>query len=586
MLNRFLPSLVQLFATLMPRQPLARTGYAACLVYAGCLVGSAAAQSLVPLKGTSPVFDPNLVPLSMRQIAPITANAPLSDTFLLHSRPSALKRIYLDFDGFTTTDANWGPTAIVTAAFTLDATAAISDSEKIAIQDIWARVAECFSPFDVDVTTQVPESLGDLKNTGGTDIRWGIRVAIGVSSPDPAPTAGGIAGLGSFNWSTDTPCYVFPQRLGNSNKSIADATVHEVGHTLGLDHDGLLPDTALDSYYQGHGSGPTAWAPHMGVGYYVNLVQWGKGEYLGANNLQDDLAIITSPMNNGFGGPNGFNYRPDDFGSTSGVAAPLAGTVNAGVITILQNGVIEKRADADWFKINVGTGTISLSATGGPVNTMLDIQMDLYNSSGTLLQSSNPATALTASINRTVAAGTYYVVIDGVGNGDPLATGYTDYGSLGQYTITGTAASGATVVGGNVVSAYNAGTKTLSLTGDTGSNSVSVKYILAFNTIEVAGLNGTKVNNKTTPASYPYTGPINFGAVMSDGNDSVYLTNVPATQVYLNLGNGNDQAGLSMCAVTDKLNADGGIGVNSLVTTTSTIPSGTNLIIKNITHIP
>lgn len=41
-----------------------------------------------------------------------------------------------------------------------------------------------------------------------------------------------------------------------------------------------------------------------------------------------------------------------------------------------------------------------------------------------------------ASINVNVNAGTYYLKIAGVGKGD-LATGYSDYGSLGQYQITG-----------------------------------------------------------------------------------------------------------------------------------------------------
>lgn len=38
-------------------------------------------------------------------------------------------------------------------------------------------------------------------------------------------------------------------------------------------------------------------------------------------------------------------------------------------------------------------------------------------------------------------AGTYFLEIDGVGAGNPLVsppTGYTDYGSLGRYTISGT----------------------------------------------------------------------------------------------------------------------------------------------------
>lgn len=142
--------------------------------------------------------------------------------------------------------------------------------------------------------------------------------------------------------------------------------------------------------------------------------------------------------------------------------------------------------------------------------------------------------------------------------------------------------------GGNVVASYNTGTKTLTLTGDVNSNAVSVTYKSATNTIEVAGLNGTKVNNKTTIQTYSHSSALklNLGAVMSDGDDSVYLIGVNASLVYLNLGNGNDNAGLSMCSVV-KLQVDGGLGTNTLVTTTSTIPAvGPNRILKNVILVP
>jgi serralysin len=47
-------------------------------------------------------------------------------------------------------------------------------------------------------------------------------------------------------------------------KYTAEAISHEVGHTLGLSHDGRI--TPSEGYYAGHGSGDTGWAPIMGVG--------------------------------------------------------------------------------------------------------------------------------------------------------------------------------------------------------------------------------------------------------------------------------------------------------------------------------
>ncbi len=55
------------------------------------------------------------------------------------------------------------------------------------------------------------------------------------------------------------------QSIGNGNeKYTAEAISHEVGHTLGLSHDGRI--TPSEGYYAGHGSGDTGWAPIMGVG--------------------------------------------------------------------------------------------------------------------------------------------------------------------------------------------------------------------------------------------------------------------------------------------------------------------------------
>ena len=360
----------------------------------------------------------------------MVAHYPLADTFKLQSRPTATKTIYLNFTGHVTTGTYWNDSGdITTKPYSFEGDATFSNNELNQIQEIWDRVSECFSPFDVNVTTQEPPA-SDLVNSGGSDTRWGIRVCIGESNPSPAPGAGGVAYVGSFSWSTDTPCFVFESGPGVYGKYIADATVHEVGHTLDLEHDGRI--SPPEEYYEGHGSGPTGWAPHMGVSYYRNLVQWSKGEYLSANNTEDDLAIISTH--------NGFGYRPDDFASSQGTAADIGGAAAGSVFNVRQNGVIEQRTDSDWFKITAAAGALNLNAVGGPRNTMLDIKLDLYDANGSLLVSNNPTADVVASISYTVptGGGTYYVKIDGTGVGDPLATGYTDYSSLGQYRITGT----------------------------------------------------------------------------------------------------------------------------------------------------
>ena len=519
----------------------------------------------------------------MRAATAAVPQFPLAQTFQLHSRPAATKIVYLDFDGHLTIGTPWNTDPdpdrpiITTAAFTLDATPTFSNAELTAIQEIWERIAECYAPFDVDVTTEVP-TLDRLMNSGTSDTQWGIRVVFGESNPDPAPGAGGVAYLGSFNWATDTPTFVYTTRTYAEPKVLADAAVHEVGHTLGLRHDGRL--SPPQAYYLGHGFGPTGWAPHMGAGYYQNLVQWSKGEYAAANNQEDDLAIITSLTSNGFGSPNGFTYRADDHGNGQGTAAAITGTSLNGVFSINQSGVIEKTTDSDWFKIVTKGGPLTLSAVGGVENTMLDIQLDVYNAAGSLVASGNPLSDVTASISQTVTAGTYYLKVDGVGAGTVLGTGYSDYGSLGTYRITGSYTERPApppVDASNVTAAYSATLKKLTLTGDADSNTVTVTY--KNGKIAVEGSNGTKINNLSTFTPVAHTGLLTLVAVMGGGDDSVSIIGVDSSTTDLNLGSGADKVAITLSKVTT-LNVNGGPQIDSLVTTSSTITT------KNLISVP
>ncbi|MCY2989616.1 MAG: DVUA0089 family protein, partial [Planctomycetota bacterium] len=356
---------------------------------------------------------------------------PLANTFALHSLPGASKVIYLDFDGYTTSSTPWNSppgSSFTTPAYDFDGNpGSFSTAELQQIQDIWDLVAEDYSPFQVDVTTQDP-GVAALMNTGGGDTQWGIRVVFG---PDQMATgAGGIAYIGSFNWNTDVPCFVF--NVGY--KGAAEAASHEAGHTLGLFHDGY----PLNGYYPGHGSGATGWAPIMGVGYSEELVQWSKGEYPGANNQEDDLNILTTQ--------NGFGYRTDDYGSTIATASPLGITGGA---TVSTSGIIEQNTDVDVFSFSTGAGAIDLSIDPFYKSPNLDILATLYDSSGKVITTSNPVDQLTASFNFVLPAGTYYLAVQGTGKAAAGSDyGYSNYASLGRYTVTGSIVQSGTVAVG------------------------------------------------------------------------------------------------------------------------------------------
>src|SRR5262249_47053744 len=83
-------------------------------------------------------------------------------------------------------------------------------------------------------------------------------------------------------------------------------------------------------------------------------------------------------------------------------------------------------------------GSLHVSTTLAPASPNLDAVLELLDINGNVLVSNNPIGSLTASISTTVSAGVYYLRIYGTGEGDPLVSGYTNYDSLGQYTIAGT----------------------------------------------------------------------------------------------------------------------------------------------------
>ncbi|MDF1542782.1 MAG: PKD domain-containing protein [Anaerosomatales bacterium] len=356
-----------------------------------------------------------------------TALAPnLDSTFKLHSRPGSKRTLYLDFDGHTLSGTAWNtgsvPGTLVCPPWDLDGDpSTFNSTEQARIIEIWQRVAEDYAPFDINVTTEAPAESA-LTRSSSSDEYYGVRVLISpISSYFGA--YGGIAYVGVFDAIGDTykPALVFPERLANGAKYIAEAASHEAGHTLGLLHDGT---TTGASYYGGHGTGETGWAPVMGTGYSRNLTQWSRGEYANANNTEDDYVIMKS---------NGLSPRPDDHPDGPAWPKPVAdGTLSA-------SGVIEHPDDVDVVSFTAGAGAVSLSVTPSTVGPNLDIGIELRDENGNVIAQSNPVDLLGASLTSDVSEGVYHLYITGVGKAG--STGYPEYGSLGTWTLAGTAPS-------------------------------------------------------------------------------------------------------------------------------------------------
>ncbi|MCK9608356.1 MAG: PKD domain-containing protein [Methylomonas sp.] len=349
------------------------------------------------------------------------------DAFTLHSKSGSNRVIYLDFNGHVATNTAWSSGTLTAQAYDIDGNpGAFSDAELSNIREIWQRVAEDYAPFDVDVTTQEP-TTDAIRRTSNTDTQYGTRAVITRSMPELcSQSCGGVAYVNVFSYYSSStpdryqPAWAFFDKLGNGYpKYVAEAVSHEVGHNLNLNHDG----TSTAGYYTGQGSGATGWAPIMGASYYKPVTQWSKGEYPGANNLQDDIAVISAA---------GTPLRPDDYPSTNASAAPLSGEATA----VYQTGIIERNSDIDVFTFQTDGGNAQFNIASGSIAPDLDVAVKLMDSSGNTIASINPSDSLSASLAATLAAGRYFLQIDGVGHGD-LTTGYSDYASLGQYLITG-----------------------------------------------------------------------------------------------------------------------------------------------------
>lgn len=372
--------------------------------------------------------------------------SPFPDSLKFHSRPGAPNVLYLNFAGETVTNTQWntelGREVIPALPFSTDADyTTFSDTEQAMIRAIWQRVAEDYAPFDINVTTERPSTFHNR-----TAVVLITRNTDANGLPNPASDSGGVSYVNVFGtlfYARYRPAWVYANNLGHVESYIAEAASHEAGHNFGLTHDGRTDGV---EYYTGHGSGDISWGPIMGAGYNRNVTQWSKGEYYLANNTQDDLAVIASKI----------GYRPDDHGQGPATATPLVLTGGTNVVSTTpqtdpantnraNKGVLERNDDVDWFSFVTGTGPIQLTVrpwimASGPRGGNLDLSLELYDSAGNLLLTNNPPETTSATISTQLSAGMYFLAVRNSGAGNPWQsppTGYTAYGSLGQYFFEG-----------------------------------------------------------------------------------------------------------------------------------------------------
>ena len=143
---------------------------------------------------------------------------------------------------------------------------------------------------------------------------------------------------------------------------------------------------------------------------------------------EDDFAVI---------GLNGGPLRHDDHGDSDANATPLNASPSGAQTRLKGKGVISTAKDQDVFSFQAGAGPAVIRVKPDKRSANLDLKLLVRDGSGAVIAKSKPAAKLTAGTKLTLpTAGTYYVSVEGIGFGN-LSTGYSDYGSLGQYSIVG-----------------------------------------------------------------------------------------------------------------------------------------------------
>lgn len=441
---------------------------------------------------------------------PQTPPWPQETVPILNSRLGAPAVIHLDFDGETfgvIPEWNWG------APFSV----AHSGLSAVEIRRAFETVKEDFLPFNVNVTTDpalywaapsgarmrcVFTPTDDWVFT--TDRPWAAGTAVNGESPSrPYLEAGGGAqSLQSFrragtDFDPQVPLFIFinafrpygsanPTGIESSGLFLGSYASHELGHTMGLVHDGTTSDPT--GYWVGHGVLSPVWGPidqgdsRQGRSLYSSIMgtpdgklsQWSRGEYVNASNdvtvpLQDDVSIIgaTGP------GTNNFGFVPDGIGNTIGTAAPLG--ISGGSFEV--SGMIGRNsaggADTDFYSFTL-PAQAQVTILAKPAEPFSDpdpeiqqrynagianlkMQCVLYNSNQTVnsvfgdgadtpvipdnptpVQKLNPTEYLRCRITRTLAPGTYWFeVASPVAFGDPSTNGFSNYGNMGAYTVIG-----------------------------------------------------------------------------------------------------------------------------------------------------
>lgn len=336
----------------------------------------------------------------------------------LQSKPAASNVLFLNYWGGTLSQTIWNEDYnnnedIIYTPFSHDADATLfSQIDRYLMWLGWREVVEDYAPFDVNITTDIA-----VYNGASSENR---SMIIATTSDAWFGSAGGVANLDSFGNNASGIGWAW----NNDGDAFGQTMAHEAGHQMNLSHDGA----SGTQYYAGHGD----WGPIMGAPFGKRYVQWSKGEYLNAYNVEDDLQII---------------------GLKLGADLDLVGDTEAGAMQISSSAYIEGQIqplglgggmDTDVYRFNLSTNenvmidiAPLLGAEAEDYGSNLSLDAQLTDGVQILAQSvlsSEPMSNI-LFFDAALAAGSYYLVITALTPDADWLSGFGEYGNGGIYSI-------------------------------------------------------------------------------------------------------------------------------------------------------